>query len=395
MTSFTKRPGFEREVTGGSNILDSSNSSTAVLASSGVFTGDWVDASGFSDVIVSVSTDQDGTYSVQFSPDGTNVDSTLTRYYRTDQINVPHRFTITRRYFRVVFTNTSASSQTYFRLQTHYGSYSNLNTPIDSTMSQDFDAIAVRPTDIFSEVVLGTRQGYNAFLKFGYNDDVDNSSAEVVASFGGTFTPLSTASTLDIVSSDANDTNSSGTGARSIFITGVDANREFQFEFVNLNGASTVTTSNTWLGVNRMVVYTSGSSETNEGDITATATTGGSNQAQIPAGTGVTQQLIFFNQDGHQALIKQITLNCLKLSGGSSPRVTFFVNVWNPKTTDSTYVIRRFKLDTATSNDIVREFDIPIKLDPTDVLWVTCETNTNNTSVDGEIDIVEVKQAST
>lgn len=395
MTSFTKRPGFEREVTGGSNILDSSNSSTAVLASSGVFTGEWIDASGFSDVIVSVSTDQDGTYSVQFSPDGTNVDSTLTRYYRTDQINVPHRFTITRRYFRVVFTNTSASSQTYFRLQTHYGSYSNLNTPIDSTMSQDFDAIAVRPTDIFSEVVLGTRQGYNAFLKFGYNDDIASSSAEVVASFGGTFTPLSTASTLDLVSSDAADTNSSGTGARSVFITGVDANREFQFEFVNLNGTSTVTTTNTWLGVNRIVVYTSGSSETNVGDITATATTGGSNQAQIPAGTGVTQQLIFFNQDGHQALIKQITLNCLKLSGGSSPRVTFFVNVWNPKTTDSIYVIRRFKLDTATSNDIVREFDIPIKLDPTDVLWVTCETNTNNTSVDGEIDIVEVKQAST
>lgn len=393
--SFIKRPGFEREVVEGGNILDSSNSSTTPLAASGVFTGSWVDAGSYSDLIVSVATDQDGTYTVQFSPDGSNADSTLTRYYRTDQINVPHRFTITRKYYRVVFTNTSTSTQTYFRLQTHYGRYSSLNTPIDSTLSQDFDAFAVRPTDNFSEIVLGLRQGYNAFLKFGYNDDIDTTAPEVVASFGGTFTPLSTATTLTLVSTSTSDVSPSGVGARSVFIQGLDASRKYQFEFVNLNGTSSVVTSNTWLGVNRIVVFSSGSSQTNVGNINVTATTGGTNQAQIPAGTGVTQQLIFHTQDGYQGLIKKVSLNCLKLSGGSSPRVTFFLNVWNPKVTNSKYVVRRFKLDTSSANDLVRKYEAPIKLDPTDVVWVTCSTDSNNTSVDGELDIIEARISST
>jgi hypothetical protein len=54
------------------NKLDPSNSSTAILTSSSVFTGDWVDVSQYSDVVVSVATDQNGAYSVQFSPDGTH-----------------------------------------------------------------------------------------------------------------------------------------------------------------------------------------------------------------------------------------------------------------------------------------------------------------------------------
>lgn len=377
------------------NKLDSANSSTSILTASSVFTGDWVDAGQHSDVVVSVSTDQDGTYSVQFSPDGINQDSTLTRYYRTDQINVPHRFTVTRKYYRVVFTNTSASDQTYFRLQSHYGSYSNLNAPTDSTLSQDFDAVVVRPTDPDNEAVLGLRQGISPFLKFGFNEDVSNSAEEVVASFGGTFTPLTSATTLTLVSSSANDVVTTGTGARSVFIQGLDSSRRYQFEFVNLNGTTPVVTSNTWLGVNRIVVFSSGSLETNDGVISCTATTGGTNQAAIPAGFGVTQQIIFHNQDGHQGLIRQISVNVLKTSGGATPRVTVKLNVWNPKITDTRYVVRRYKMDTSVSNDLVRIYKIPLKLDPTDVVWITVETTQNSTSIDVEMDILEVRLAAT
>ena len=87
--------------------------------------------------------------------------------------------------------------------------------------------------------------------------------------------------------------------------------------------------------------------------------------------------------------------NVLKTSGGQEPRVTFFLNVWNPKITDTRYVIRRFKIDTSVSNDLVRTYKIPIKLDPTDVVWITASTTQNNTSVDAELDILEVRQAAT
>ena len=394
MVTYSKRPGFAREVDTSGNYVSEENSSTTPLANAGVFTGEWVDVSGSSDVVVAVSTDQDGTYSIQFSPDGVNQDSTLTRYYRTNQINVPHRFSITRSFMRVVFTNDSGAGQTYFRLQTHVGTYGDLNAPIDSTLAQDFDALAVRPTDPNSEIVLGVRQGQSAFLKFGYNDDVDTASEEVIASFGGTFTPLTTASTLILVSSSTADT-SAGTGARTIFIEGLNSTREYQFEFLTMNGTSNVTTVNSYLGVNRIVVFSSGTGQTNAGNISCTATTGGSNQAYIPTGTGVTQQLIYFNPDGVQGQIRGIQFSVLKLSGGSAPRVTIRLRVWNPKITNSTYVIRRFNLDTSSSTGITRTYNIPVKLDPTDVLWATVETDTNNTIVDGEIDIVQYRLATT
>ena len=378
-----------------SNLLDADNSSSSILTAGSVFTGAWVDVGSFSDVIVSVATDQDGTYLIQFSPDGVNLDSSLTRQYRTAQINVPHRFTVTRKYFRVVFTNTSASSQTYFRLQTHLGSYTSLNTPIDSTLSQDFDSVVIRPTNYDNEVVLGLRQGVSPFLKFGYNEDISTAAEEVIGSFGGTFTPLSTATTLTISSSSVNDIVTTGTGARSLFIQGLDSSRRYQFEIINLNGTTPVVTSNTWLGVNRIVVFSSGSLQTNAGNISCTATTGGSSQAYIPIGTGVTQQLIFHTQDGHQGLIKNISFNVLKLSGGQAPTVTIKINVWNPKITNSRYVIRRYKIDTSVTNDLLRAYKIPIKLDPTDVVWASATTTQNSTSIDGEVDILEVRLAAT
>lgn len=141
------------------NTIVSSNSSTTPLNASATFTGSWVDVSAFNSIVVAVKTDQNGTFTIQFSPDGTNADSTLTRYYRTDQIEAPHRFTITRRYARVTFTNTSASNQTLFRLQTTVGDATELNAPIDGVMAQDFDAIATRPTEYRAEVALDSSGG--------------------------------------------------------------------------------------------------------------------------------------------------------------------------------------------------------------------------------------------
>lgn len=377
------------------NIEDALNSSTTPILAGGSFTGSWVDVGGYSDVVVAVKTDQNGSYAIQFSPDAVNVDSTLTRYYDTALINAPHRFTVTRKYYRVVFNNTSSSDQTILRLQSLYGAFGDLNAPTDTVMDRSFDAIATRPTDFDDELVLGLRQGYSVNLKFGYNDDINSStSPEVLASFGGTFTPLTTASTLT-VSSSSSDDSSLGTGARSLFISGLDSTRRSQIEFITLNGTTPVVTTNTWLGINRVVVFTVGSGSVNAGDISLTDTTGGTNQAYIPTGKSVTQQCIYHVQDGHIGLIRRITINALKLTGGQSPRITAELVVFNPKVTQARYTLRRYKLDTNVYNDVIRLYKPPIRLDPTDVCWLTISTDQNGTSVDGEIDVIEVRQAST
>jgi hypothetical protein len=187
-----------------SGTVDANNSSSASLNAAAVFTGTATDVSAYSDLVVAVSTDQDGTYTIQFSTNGTNWDSTLTRYYRTAQINVPHRFSVTRKYMRVTFTNTSASNQTYLRLQTLLGSVGDLNIPIDSTMAQDYDSISVRPTKYEYEVALGRRQGATTWNKFGYNGDVDTGT-ETIWSAGGTFSRMTAAATLSVVSTNIND----------------------------------------------------------------------------------------------------------------------------------------------------------------------------------------------
>lgn len=119
------------------------------------------------------------------------------------------------------------------------------------------------------------------------------------------------------------------------------------------------------------------------------------NQAMIPAGESVTQQAIYHVQAGHQALLRRLVCNVLKISGGGSPRVTLKLWVWNPGVTNARYLIRRIKIDTGVSNDIRRDFDPPLSLSPTDVVWVQATTDTNNTVVDAEFDLVEYRLPAT
>ena len=171
-----------------------SNSSTDNLSNGASFTGTWTRVDPGSRLILTLKTDKDVTMQVQYSPDGTNQDSTITRYYRTGQIEAPHIFINAREYVRVVVTNNSGSATTSFRLNTYICKETGiLNIPVDSTMAQDYDAISTRPSDFHTEVALGRRQGVTTWNKFGYNDDID-SSTEVIASFGGTFQYLTVGS---------------------------------------------------------------------------------------------------------------------------------------------------------------------------------------------------------
>ena len=266
------------------------NSTSTLLAAGATFTGT-AELNEYPDVMITVNTDQNGTLTFEFSPDGTNWDNSLTFDYATDRINPPHILVKGGRYFRAKFENTSTSAQTFLRLQTSYGLFQKPTSPINGTLAETYDAIVTRPTDYKLEVASGKRQGSELWNKFGYNNDVDTGT-EILASFGGTFNPLTTATTINIVSTSANDT-SGGTGCNSIFLNGIDANRNIQTELVTLNGTTTVTTVSTWLGINRVSMVLCGSGQVNDGDINLTAVTGGSAMAQMPANGGVTQQCIF------------------------------------------------------------------------------------------------------
>ena len=158
--------------TGG--IVSTDNSSTTPLASLATFTGTG-ELNNYSDVMIQVTTDQNGTLYVEFSPDGTNWDTSLTFQYDTARINPPHVFVKGYRYYRTRFTNDSASAQTYLRLDTYYGGFQKLTTPINGTLAENYDAIVTRPSSFQYETAMGKRQGNLTINKFAFNDDVSQS----------------------------------------------------------------------------------------------------------------------------------------------------------------------------------------------------------------------------
>jgi len=373
-----------------SGSVDANNSSTAALNAEAVYTGTWTDVSNYPSVSISVKTDQDGTYSLQFSPDASNADSTLARYYRTGQIEPPHVFKVTRKYARVVFTNTSASNQTYFRLQTLLGAQGSLNAPMDSVLAQDYDATVTRPTDYKYEVALSRRQGATTWNLWGYNSDIDIGT-ETVWAYGGTFARMTAADTLNVVSSSTNDDGSpAGTGAQSVIIYGIDANYLAQTEVVTLNGTGAVTTAYSWLGVNRVAIYLAGSLGQNEGNITVTRTTGGSVQAYMPANVGTTQQAIFFVQDNHTALVDWLYVTLVRLASGNQPKLT--TKCWvTSLVSGAKYEVFRDYISGTVENHTELRPSQPFVIGEKSMIEFQATTDADNTEVALRFSLIEVR----
>lgn len=81
-----------------------------------------------------------------------------------------------------------------------------------------------------------------------------------------------------MLSDSVNDT-AAGTGARTVFISGLDSNYDVISETVTLNGTSAVQTVRSYLRVNSFLIMSAGSGKTNAGSITLRVTGGGSTQA--------------------------------------------------------------------------------------------------------------------
>lgn len=140
-----------------------------------------------------------------------------------------------------------------------------------------------------------------AVYKFGYNSEI-STTEEVVWDGGNVYSYISTAAAAVVVSSDAAD-DASGTGAQKIKIEGLDANYAPQTVEVTMDGTTNVTTTETWIAINRMYVTEAGSGEVNAGNITATV--GGTTRSQITADRGQTLQAVYTVPAGYTAYVTE------------------------------------------------------------------------------------------
>lgn len=151
---------------------------------------------------------------------------------------------------------------------------------------QTLQFISSDPTPSFENINLGRISDIEAKGKFGENPQC-GTGGEDIWQQGGSLSFLSSAETMDVSSSSANDTNA-GTGAHQIRIEGLDGSWNEISETVTMNGTTTVVTTNLFLRVNRAYILGVGSNGVNVGGISIDATTAGTVQAFIGAGLGQT-----------------------------------------------------------------------------------------------------------
>ncbi len=131
--------------------------------------------------------------------------------------------------------------------------------------------------------------------KFGVNTNV-GATYEDVWGVGDAIDFLSTAETMDIVSDDALDDKDNAAGnAHKIKLEGLDNAYNEITEEIELEGLTPVTTTKSFLRVNRAYITDIGTASelTNKGNISIDATSAGTPQAIIQADDGQTQMAIY------------------------------------------------------------------------------------------------------
>lgn len=279
------------------------NSTSAPLNAGATFTG-VADLNLYSEVLVTCYTDQNGTLYVEFSSDGSNWDSS-TSYSVSATTNEIHRFVKAGRYYRVRFTNTSASNQTYLRLNSYYGSFSQLTSSLNSVVQIDADAITTRAISDELAIGAGLFQGYSVVQKFGRNTDVDAGTIPEDVWFGSnvyTGFPTTAPEIIQAVSTNIGDT-----GTVTFTYLATSTSTAYQTATVVLNGTTPVNS-----GVSAYRVHTAqyaGPSSTafNLGDITIRhATTTANVFVVIPTGTSQSYDAVYRVPSGSTGKIKRL-----------------------------------------------------------------------------------------
>lgn len=181
-------------------------------------------------------------------------------------------------------------------------------------------AIAQLTADYDLVVRLGGINNVQIIEKFGRNPDIDTAAAEDVWNGGGIYTglPTGSAETMEIFSSDVNDTLA-GTGARTATITFLlDGNlSEMPDITVALNGQTPVSLgSQTYLRATRIKVITAGSSGKNVGTLTLRHTSTTANIfAVLPIGKNQTTIAVWTVPSGKTLYIKTIDIGMARSLG--------------------------------------------------------------------------------
>ena len=181
--------------------------------------------------------------------------------------------------------------------------------------------------DRLHEISAGWVPGVKELAIYGHATDVDHGVVGDVdiwagAGAGGAlFTGFpAAAETLTLTSTSADDA-AAGTGARTVYLEGVDSTWAEITETVTLTGLTGADTNAEFLRVNSARVITSGTGRTNAGAISIThTTTTANNFGPILVGNSLREVCGFSVPAGKQVIIDRLFLGTRNTGGGPATR---------------------------------------------------------------------------
>lgn len=267
----------------------------------------------------------------------------------------------------------------------------NLKTKVDDTTPINVTPTPVTNNDFFLETAEGNVVDHSPITKFGYNSDIDTGSTpEDIWNQGGLYVAPTTARVHDIVSTSVNDT-SAGTGARTVFIIGIDGSYNRVTETITLNGTSNVPTVNSYLHIHLMQVTSVGTTEVNQGVITATAQTDGTVTCSISTGDGQSASTIYLVPVGYRAFIMRIRARMNNPTANSAAEISVFTKPFGMG-----YQLKtRIGLNNSGNSFVELDYtgSSPYIVPEKSWLRLRCTSVTNNnTIIEGEYDLIVIKE---
>lgn len=231
--------------------------------------------------------------------------------------------------------------------------------------------------------------GISVINKFGRNPTIDSATApESLTDFGGLYPFQASSFSLECLSASTND-DSVGTGMRTIQIEGLDANWNLQAQVATMDGTSVVAVAGTWRRVFRILGLTSGTLDTNDGDITVRLASAGATQGMMIADTGQSALGIYTVPAGKVAYVLDYGANIIAVLTANEVQVALMSR-------ENDIAGRPFRqrhllgITGAGTSSNIHKFEIPIVLpEKTDIeLRLVSVTAATGTGVAGSFDLV-------
>jgi hypothetical protein len=235
------------------------------------------------------------------------------------------------------------------------------------------------PMDFYTAAGFGLLSpGIRRVVGLGNNPDVDTGTVpEDIWTGGGLYPFMTVATSLEIVSDSASDA-AAGTGARTILLSGLDANYVEQSSILTLNGLTAVAVPIQYFRINQIMVLSAGSNETNVGLITVRDAGAGTTRGLIMIGTGISRQAVYTVPAGHTLSIHSILASLNRTTGTNNVTIGFSFRTFTG--------VRRLTLEFSISDRSPYRHDgIPgiTMAEKTDFSLRTTFTGGNNADVTG------------